>query len=260
MIEAGSQNMKPAYRSELAVEVYDIGIPVGHSFGDVEYYRERLKDCRGRILEPAVGNGRILISLLEAGLTVDGLDSSPEMLALCWKHCSDRGLDPTLHEGEMQSFSLPERYDALIVPAGSFLLLEDRRDSLEALRRFHEHLVPGGRLILDLEFRTDFRLDHVSTKTFTTPEGDLITLESKLVEVDLLKQHSVVFLKYEKWSDGKLSEAELHRFPLRWYGVEEFKLVLEGEGFSDITLSAGYEYGKLPSSAEQTFTFEARRV
>lgn len=252
--------MKPAYRSELAAEVYDIGIPVGHSFGDVEFYRDRLKGCRGRVLEPAVGNGRILTPLLEAGLVVDGIDSSPEMLSLCRRHCSERGLDPTLHEGEMQSFSLPERYEALIVPAGSFLLLEDRRDSLEALRRFREHLVPRGRLIMDLEFRTDFRLDHTSTKTFTTPDGDLITLESKLVEVDFLNQYTVVFLKYEKWRDGRLLETELQRFPLRWYGVEEFKFVLESEGFSEITVSAGYEHGKPPSSAEQTLTFEARRV
>jgi SAM-dependent methyltransferase len=253
--------VKAAYRSELAAEVYDIGIPVvGHSFGDVEFYRDRLADCRGRILEPAVGNGRILIPLLEAGLVVDGLDSSPEMLARCRKHCSERGLDPTLREGGMESFSLPERYEAVIVPAGSFLLLEDRRDSLEALRRFREHLVPGGRLILDLELRTDFCLDHVSTRTFTTSEGDLITLESKLFEVNFLDQYAVVFLKYEKWRDGKLTEAELHRFPLRWYGIEEFKLILESEGFSEITVSAEYEHRKAPSSADQTFTFEAHRV
>lgn len=252
--------MKPAYRSELAAEVYDISLSPGRSFGEVEHYRERLKDCRGRILEPAVGNGRILIPLLEAGLTVDGLDSSPEMLAVCRRRCSERGLDPTLHKGEMQSFSLPERYEAIIVPAGSFLLLTDRRDSLAALRRFREHLVAGGRLIVDLELQTDFRLDRISTRTFTTPEGDLITLESKLAEVNLLDQYTVVYLRYEKWRDGKLSEAELNRFPVRWYGIEEFKLILENEGFSEITVSADHEYGKPPSNAEQAFTFEARRV
>lgn len=252
--------MKAAYRSELAAEVYDIGIPVGHSFGDVEFYRERLENCRGRVLEPAVGNGRVLVPLLEAGLVVDGLDNSPEMLSRCRENCSEKGLEPVLHEGEMTSFSISERYEAIIVPAGSFLLLEDRRDSLEALRRFREHLAPGGRLMLDLEFRTDFRLGHVSTKTFTTPEGDLITLESKLAEVDFLNQFTVIFLKYEKWRDGKFMEAELHRSPLRWYGIEEFKLVLESEGFSDVTVSADHEYGKPPSSAEQTFTFEACRV
>jgi len=35
-------------------------------------------------------------------------------------------------------------------------------------------------------------------------------------------------------------------------------LVLESLGFSDVVVSANYEYGKRPSSAEQWFTFEAR--
>ena len=40
----------------LASWVYDLDKPVGRSFGDIEFYRERLSDCRGTILEPAVGN------------------------------------------------------------------------------------------------------------------------------------------------------------------------------------------------------------
>lgn len=51
--------------SKLATEVYDLDKPIGHSFGDVEFYRERLKSCTGRILEPAAGTSRILIPLLE---------------------------------------------------------------------------------------------------------------------------------------------------------------------------------------------------
>lgn len=244
----------------LASEVYDLDKPIGHSFGDVEYYLARLESRAGRILEPAVGTGRILIPLLEAGLVVDGVDSSPEMLALCRRHCSERGFDPALHEGEMQSFSLSERYEAIIAPAGSFLLLEGRRDSLEALRRFHNHLVPGGRLILDLELPSDLQTGSISTRTWTTLEGDLITLDTRLVEVDFLNQRTVTHLKYERWRNGKLLETELQRFPLRWYGIEEFKLVLECVGFSEITVSADYEHGKPPSSARQTSTFEARRV
>jgi len=38
----------------LATEVYDITKPIGHSFGDVEHYLQRLKSCTGRVLEPAV--------------------------------------------------------------------------------------------------------------------------------------------------------------------------------------------------------------
>ncbi|WP_244649064.1 hypothetical protein [Neoaquamicrobium sediminum] len=65
---------------KLASWVYDLDKPVGRSFGDVEYYLQRLAGCDGPVLEPAVGNGRILVPLLEAGLAVEGFDASEEML------------------------------------------------------------------------------------------------------------------------------------------------------------------------------------
>ena len=58
----------------LASQVYNLDKHIGRSFGDVEYYRERLRGSTGLILEPAVGNGRVLIPLLEAGLQVVGFD------------------------------------------------------------------------------------------------------------------------------------------------------------------------------------------
>lgn len=250
--------MTSSFYSELAAEVYDIDKPVGHSFGDVEFYRERLGSCAGRILEPAVGSGRVLIPLLEAGLIVDGIDNSPKMLAACRARCVERGLDPVLHEADIASFSLPDKYEAIIIPAGSFLLLENREQSLQALARFREHLSPGGRLILDLELQTDFRTGSISTRTWINPAGELITMESTLVEVDFLKQYTISHLKYEKWRDGQLVRTELQRFPLRWYGVEEFELVLRRLGYSDIVVSADYEYGKRPLTAGQSLTFEAR--
>lgn len=50
------------YYSKLSLEVYDIDKYIGHSFGDVEFYKDRLKSCTGPILEPGVGTGRLLIS------------------------------------------------------------------------------------------------------------------------------------------------------------------------------------------------------
>jgi SAM-dependent methyltransferase len=245
---------------KLASEVYDIDKPIGHSFGDVEFYRERLSSCVGSILEPAVGTGRVLIPLLEAGLEMEGVDNSSDMLTVCRARCEERGLKPVLHEADIRSLSLPHRYEAIIIPAGTFLLIERREESLGALRRLREHLLPGGRLILDLELQTDFRTDVVSTKSWETPQGEAVTMESKVVEVNFVEQYTVSHLRYDKWRNGELVKTELQRFPLRWYGLEEFELVLKSEGFTDVVVSADYEQGRRPSDAEQTFTFEARRV
>jgi SAM-dependent methyltransferase len=245
---------------KLATEVYDIDKPIGHSFGDVEFYLQRLKSCTGRVLEPAVGTGRVMIPLLEAGIEVEGVDNSAEMLAICRARCAERGLQPVLQERDMRSLSLPERYEAIIIPAGSFLLIERREESLGALKRFREHLLPGGRLILDLELQTDFRMGTISTGTVQTPQGETITVESIVVEVNFLEQYSVSHLRYEKWRDGELLRTEMQRFAGRWYGLEEFELVLKSLGFSEVVVSADYEYGKRPTRADQTFTFEARRA
>ena len=205
-----------------------------------------------------MGTGRVMIPLMEAGIEVEGADNSPEMLAICRARCAERGLQPVLHEGDMGSLSLPERYEAIIIPAVSFFLIERREESLGALKRFREHLVPGGRLILDLELQPDLRVGTISTGTVETPQGETITTESNVVEVNFLKQYSVSYLRYEKWQDGELVQTEMQREALRWYGLEEFELVLKSLGFTDVVVSADYEYGKRPTRADQTFTYEAR--
>lgn len=131
-----------SFYSTLCTELYDYTKPVGYSLnGDIEYYKERLKDCRGRILEAAVGSGRVIITLLEAGFKVDGIDYSPEMLDSCRKRCKERGLHPNLYEGSLQQFSLPHKYDAIIIPTGSFCLIENRVDSINALKCFMNILI-----------------------------------------------------------------------------------------------------------------------
>ncbi len=61
----------------LASAVYDLDKPIGRSFGDLEYYERSLAGLSGRILEPAVGTGRVLIPLLESGHDVRASTSPP---------------------------------------------------------------------------------------------------------------------------------------------------------------------------------------
>jgi len=248
------------YYSKLSTEIYDLDKPVGSSFGDIEYYQERLKQTAGRILEPAVGTGRMMIPLLQAGFKVDGFDVAPEMLTKCRDNCSARGLSPELAEGRMESFQSGRKYGAIILPTGTFLLLHERQQSLQALNNFHHHLEEGGKFIVDLYLPSNIELEKSSTRTWTLQNGDTITLESKKVEVDWINQYTVSHNRYEKWRDGKLVETELERFPMRWYGVEEFRLLLEQAGFTDITFSADYRHGEYPTRAGQCITYEAVAV
>ena len=243
------------YYSSLSSEVYDLDKHIGRSFGDVEFYTERMAKFEGPILEPGVGNGRILIPLMEKGLKVDGLDISKEMLDRCRRNCIERDLHPNLIQGNMESFALNAIYDAIIIPTGTFLLLHRRDDSLRALSNFHDHLKDGGRLFIDLILQKDRTVGKTEIRTWKSGE-DIITLESRLTEVDEVHQYSVSHHRYEKWRKGKLIQTELERFPLRWFGIEEFKFILESVGFSEVVLSADYQYGQYPTKTTEIITFE----
>lgn len=245
------------YYNKLSSEVYDIDKYIGFSFGDVEFYSERLASCEGNILEPGVGTGRMLIPLLEKGLKVDGFDMSEEMLNICRNNCESRGLQAKLFQGKMESFSLDTEYEAIIVPTGTFLLLHKREDSLSALKNFYKHLSSGGKLILDIFLQTDLTVGNETIRNWELQNDEIITLESKIVEVDFINQYTITYNRYEKWNNGQLIQSELERFPLRWYGVEEFKMILEQVGFEDIMISADYKYGEYPTDSTQTITFEA---
>lgn len=190
------------YYNKLSSEVYDIDKYIGLSFGDVEFYSDRLASCKDNILEPGVGTGRILIPLLQKGLKVDGFDVSEEMLKICRNNCEQRGLKPKLFEGKMESVSLDIKYEAIIVPTGTFLLLHRREDSIKALKNFYHHLSNGGRLILDVFLQTDISIGKVSTRTWESKNGDIITLENKVVEVDYINQYTISHNRYEKWGMG----------------------------------------------------------
>jgi SAM-dependent methyltransferase len=261
----GKAYMSFSNYGELCTEVYDLTKKIGQSFGgDVEYYCEKLKHCKGRILEAMVGSGRVIIPLLESGLIVDGVDYSPQMLASCRSRCDERGLTTNLHEANLQELSLPHKYEAIIIPGGSFLLIEQREESLRVLNRLYEHLEPGGQLILDL-FLPDNNYNSTEmgrwggSTTYHLPNGDIITMEGKCVEADLFNQYRVSYLKYEKWRNGALIQTELQRFALRWYGVEEFKYILESIGFSNVVVWADFEEGKKPTGGNQKFVYQATR-
>lgn len=245
------------YYNKLSSEVYDLDKYIGHSFGDVEFYSDRLTSCEGNILEPGTGTGRILIPLLEKGLKVDGFDVSEEMLKICRHNCENRRLRPYLFNGKMESFSLDRKYEAIIVPTGTFLLLHKREDSIDALKNFYHHLSDGGKLIIDIFLQTNLTVGNVSTRTWKSRNEGMITLESKIVEVDFINQYTISHNRYEKWLNGQLIQTELERFPLRWYGVEEFKTILEQIGFCNVIVSADYIHGKYPTNSTQTITFEA---
>lgn len=247
-----------SHYGKLSTELYDLTKPVGRSInGDIEYYLKRLENVDGRVLEAGVGSGRCLIPLLENGFVVDGIDYSPEMLQSCRNRCEERELAPELYEMRLENFALSQQYQSIIMPTGTFCLIESREKAITVLKNFKRHLASGGRIIIDLLLPYDFKEGEISTEVFSLPNGEGITLESKSIQINWVKQRTTTLLKYEKWKKGHLLETELQELQLSWYGIEEFTLLLKDLGYKNIICSSGYVFGKSPTAPDEIVTFEA---
>jgi SAM-dependent methyltransferase len=241
----------------LATEVYEIDKPIGHSFGDVEYYAGLLAGVGGRILEPAVGTGRILIPLLEAGHEVEGVDTSPQMLAVCRQHCRDRGLDPVLREADMTEFVRPAAYRAVIIPAGSFELLDGTPAARRALACFRESLTPGGRLLLDID--PPQLTAGPEPVRYWWRDSFLWTLQVMHDWYDSAANQRTRLLRYEKWQAGGLVATELQWLRLQHWSVPEFEGLLAGAGFTDVLVTADHRADGRPAPDSDIWTFHATR-
>lgn len=242
----------------LAARVYHADKPIGRSFGDVELYRDLLAGTTGPVLEPAVGNGRVLIPLLEAGLDVVGTDPSAEMLAHCRAECRARGLEPELRSGHFESPEEPGRYAAVIIPAGSVQLILDPAESRRALEGFARSLRPGGRLLLDLDSLHALAETAPSARSWTDgPE--ILTLSALPESVDVVAQRIRTQLRYELWRDGECRQSALEFFELRLWGVHEMVLALNAAGFDRVDVHADYRRDAVPGADTRVVTLEAFR-
>jgi SAM-dependent methyltransferase len=257
---AATANASPLNRyGEMCAEVYVLDKPPG-ALGDIDYYREALGGLEGPFLEAACGSGRLMIPMLEAGFDYQGFDHSEHMLAQCRKAADARGLALTVQRTSYQDFAFDERFGAIVSPVGSFTLVDDFAAALAALRRFHQHLRPGGRLFLDimpLAYLTARPLEGV--RSWPTPSGDLLRITSNVVELDLLAQRRVSQDRYERWRNGRLIEQELEVLAVRCWGLKEFELTLKEAGFVDISVCGDYQIGRPPRPRDNQWCFQAAR-
>jgi SAM-dependent methyltransferase len=241
----------------LCAEVYDTDKPFG-ALADTAFHLARLAEIGGPILEPACGTGRGLVPMLEAGHDVTGFDASPDMLARCRTRCEERGFAPDLSQQRFEDFTYDRKFAVIIVPVGTFTLIDDFATAMAVLRRFHAHLAPGGIVILDIDRLANLSADGEDRRSWTAENGDLLTVVGHVTRTDWLTQRTESRIRYERWRDHKLIDSELEPMVSRHWGMEEFKLALGAAGFENVSVTGDYQRGPLRAHP-RSLTFEARR-
>lgn len=139
--------------------------------GDLSFYRER---CAGasRVLELGCGYGRILETLFEPGRDLVGLDLDPALLDLA-RNTMEARPDLELICGDMSQLKLPNSFDRIILAFNTFYCIPESKKH-DLLRRIHDHLLPGGKLLLDA-YRVPSHTE-TGSASFCPPEA-IVTLD-----------------------------------------------------------------------------------
>jgi hypothetical protein len=196
------------------------------------------------------------------------------MLELCRERAEREGVPaPNLYAQAMHELDLPRRYRT-IVCCGGFGLGSSRAQDLEGLRRLHEHLDPGGSLVIDNEVpyaaagwrfwpksaRAELpRAWHDEGDKKVTADGSEIELLSRIVDVDPLEQSVTLQMRAFLRRDGEVVAEEEHLLTMNLYFAHELKMLLERAGFSDVEVRAGYE-DRPPTGDDEFVVFVASRT
>ena len=225
---------------ELSTLFYDYTKPVGFSIdGDIEYYYEKLKNIQGPILEAGVGTGRILIPFIKKGMKLEGVDLSDSMLKLCEKNMKNHQVRGKLYKQDLSNLVLPQTYDGIIMPTGSFCLLP-RENIQKVLGGFYSHLNIGGKLMVDLEIPSHFKEGKVEARTIFLNENEKIVLATTNGKIDWMAQKTSAVNKYDLVEKGRVKKTQMEKFILYWYGIEEFEMRLAQAGYKNIEYEIGY--------------------
>lgn len=228
---------------KLCSEYYDLYRPVADP-KEVEFYSSLLDQVKGPILEAMCGSGRILIPLLKKGHRIDGVDNSGSMLENCAKRCASENLPVELYEQSLEDLALPKKYQLIFIALGSLQHYPDPSIALQALRCSHDHLLPGGRLIVDSvvpwglirnSIEDGFLSSSVTTisheHAVNTLYGSTIISKTKSM-VNPAEQIATIDTLYEKTTGREIIATEEERLYFRWYFRYEMQLMLERAGFT----------------------------
>jgi ubiquinone/menaquinone biosynthesis C-methylase UbiE len=221
----------------------------------------------------ACGTGRLLLPYLRAGLAVDGCDVSADMIELCREKAAREGLSSALFVQPMHELDPPRRYRTIFV-CGAFGLGSTREQDFEALRRFHEHLEPGGALLLDIEvpyadsrqWRYWTREERGRLPEAPKPprerrraaDGAEYSLRSRILELEPLAQRVTLSMHAEEWRDGVLQAEEDRLLNIGLYFGNELLLMLERAGFSNVVVQGDHN-DKEPTDDDDFLVFVARK-
>jgi SAM-dependent methyltransferase len=216
------------------------------AWDDRGLYLELIGELGQPVLDVGCGTGRLLLDFLAQGIDIDGVEVSPEMIAMLHAKAVAAGVDVAgrVHQAAMETMDLGRRYRVILVPSSSFQLLIEPSAATAAMQRFHDHVDPGGTLVMPwIDLAKDYPGGVIvdEAKEVALPDGSVIRVASSgWFDPATGLEHTDE--RYERLIEGAVVEQErIVRSPAtRQYDREAIRRLHEAAGFRDLTWLSGF--------------------
>jgi SAM-dependent methyltransferase len=176
----------------------------------------------GRVLEFAIGTGRVAVPLAERGVPVTGIELSSAMVDKLRSKVDEAAIPVVI--GDMATARAPGEYTLVYLVFNTISNLLTQAEQVACFRNAARHLIPGGRFVIELWVPELRKLPPGQQATVFTVEPGYVGFDT----YDVLRQQIVSH--HFRFGEGR--QAELFRSPHRYIWPAELDLMAQLAGFS----------------------------
>jgi SAM-dependent methyltransferase len=130
----------------------------------------------GRVLELAIGTGRVALPLKERGIDITGIDISPEMVARLRQ--KPGGADIPIVMGDFADVEVEGKFAMIYLIANTLFVLLEQDEQVQCFRNVARHLETKGRFVIEAFYPDLGRFDRGQRVQVNAVERNRVTLDA----------------------------------------------------------------------------------
>ena len=210
-------------------------------------------------LELGCGDGEPMLDLRAAGLQVDGVDASLDMVDRCREEAVRRGLVVEVHHQRVEHLVLEQRYASIYFAGPTFNLLADDDTALRGLSSIRNQLTDNGAALIPLWIPDPTPLEELG---FTRSTGDRAGAELRYTPLtetyDQQNRRRTTNCRYERITTAGREVAD-RQWVIHWHTPSSFRRLCNQAGL-EISVFVDDGTGKPPTATTASSTAVVRRL
>jgi SAM-dependent methyltransferase len=215
---------------------------------DIPFYLEEAKRAAGPVLELACGTGRLTIPIAQSGISIEGVDRSPSMLAHLRTKAGKAGVKIPLTEADIRDFDLGRKFSLILIGFNSIQHLHDYASQAALFANVRKHLSPGGTFVFDvfnpkIAFLAQSGETRKLEREYEDPDGQgKIAVEQTLVYEDATQvSHIRWFFSLSNKNKKEEKDFRVEELHLRCFFPQELDLLVRSQGFEIVKKFGNFE-------------------